>query len=151
MHSISSSSMEGKYERELTVISYPARRNSPTEASCRLPLGNPNFSTFISDSPIFVGVAGLLQRAHRPEGWHGVELLLGRRVFRAIDPSRIELARQDNFLSLRSDLTEEARAIAHVAAAGAGQVSPDQQSVLVAVDAHLFHNQPVSGGFPLGP
>src|SRR3989442_11321001 len=51
MHSISSSSITGKYERGLTLISYPARRKSSSVASCRLPLGNPNLS-FMAGSPV---------------------------------------------------------------------------------------------------
>src|SRR5713101_7701729 len=51
IHSISGSSIAGKYERELVVIWKPARRNNSTVAFSRLPLGIPNFS-FIRSAPV---------------------------------------------------------------------------------------------------
>src|SRR6266851_1313575 len=51
MHSISGSSIAGKYERLLIVIWNPARRNSSTVAFSRLPLGIPSFS-FINSVPV---------------------------------------------------------------------------------------------------
>src|ERR1051326_2974908 len=44
MHSISGSSIAGKYERELVVILKPARRNRSMVAFSRLPLGMPSLS-----------------------------------------------------------------------------------------------------------
>src|SRR5262245_13170464 len=44
MHSNSSSSTVGKYDRELTYTLNPARANSWTVASCNDPLGIPSFS-----------------------------------------------------------------------------------------------------------
>ena len=43
MHSISGSSITGKYERLLVVMLKPARRNSSMVALSRLPLGIPSF------------------------------------------------------------------------------------------------------------
>ena len=44
MHSISGSSMAGKYERLLVVMVKPARRNRSMVAFSRLPLGMPSLS-----------------------------------------------------------------------------------------------------------
>src|SRR5690349_11754318 len=51
MHSISGSSIAGKYERLLMVIWNPARRNNSTVAFSRLPLGIPSLS-FINSIPV---------------------------------------------------------------------------------------------------
>src|SRR5216684_802306 len=48
MHSISGSSIAGKYERLLVVIWKPARRNSSTVAFSRLPLGIPSLSFMLA-------------------------------------------------------------------------------------------------------
>src|SRR6266566_3705672 len=46
MHSISGSSMLGKYDRLLVVMTKPARRNRSMVAFSRLPFGMPSFSIY---------------------------------------------------------------------------------------------------------
>src|SRR6266567_8151060 len=133
MHSISSSSMTGKYERGFTVISYPARRKSWSEASSRLPLGSPNFN-FMSVFLSFATCHSSLVTGH---------------CF--VDLGGVELAVENGLLALRGDLAKEAGLVTKVAAPWAVEVRLDQERVLVAVHADLAYAQPMPGGLALGP
>src|SRR5207248_11035705 len=65
MHSISGSSIAGKYERLLVVIWNPARRNNSTVAFSRLPFGIPNFN-FMESVPVDRGRIVRALFAHLP-------------------------------------------------------------------------------------
>src|SRR5262245_42947106 len=122
MHSISGSSIVGKYERELTYTLNPARPNNCTVESWREPFGMPSLSFIVSF------------------------LAAGPHPRRELTPiPRLGMAAGASLHHL-----VEARALAGVAhVAVAEPLHLDQHRIVVAIGQHLHDLQPVAGCFAL--